>query len=65
MGFGLKNSEAINLLQLFSAAQFFFIINFYWSVVALQCCVTFYCTGRMNQTYIYPFGLSIQVATVH
>ena len=39
----------------------FLKINFYWSVVALQCCVKFRLYSKMNQLYIYicplPFGL--------
>ena len=38
----------------------YFKINFYWSIVALQCCVSFY-SKKKNQLYIYifplPFGL--------
>ena len=25
----------------------FFLINFYWSIVASQCCVSFYCTAHL------------------
>jgi len=25
---------------------FVFLINFYWSIAALQCCVNFYCTAK-------------------
>ena len=24
----------------------FILINFYWCIVALQCCVNFYCTAK-------------------
>lgn len=24
----------------------FFILNFYWTIFALQCCVNFYCTAK-------------------
>ena len=25
-----------------------FILNFYWGIVALQCCISFYCTASMH-----------------
>ena len=31
---------------------FFFKKNFYWSIVVLQCCVSFY-YSKVNQPYIY------------
>ena len=35
-------------------AVFFFKINFYWSTVDLQCCVSFYCTAKCTSyTYAY------------
>ena len=36
--------------------NFLFLINFYWSIAALQCCVSFYC--KVNQWYIYTCPLS-------
>ena len=36
------------------APHFFF--NFYWSIVDLQCCVSFSCTAKwINYTYIHSF----------
>ena len=36
--------------------SFFLLIDFYWSIVALQCCVSFFLYSKMNQLsiYIYP-----------
>ena len=32
----------------------FFFINFYWRIVDLQCCITFYCTSQwISYTYTY------------
>ena len=32
----------------------FFFFNFYWSIVALQCCVGFYCAAKcISYTYTY------------
>ena len=56
---------------LFSANHdsFFFLINFYWCMVALQCCVSFYCiTKWISHTHTYMPSvldfLPIQVTTV-
>ena len=47
-----------------------FLINFYWSIVALQCCVSFYRTAKWisyTYTYIPSFWdfLPIYVTTEH
>ena len=34
----------------------FFLINFYWSVVTLRCCVNFHCTAKSIYIYPLPFG---------
>ena len=34
------------------ACSFFFLINFYWSIVALQCCVSVYCT-QQNESAVH------------
>ena len=44
---------------LLSFLHFLFFFNFYWHIVALQCCVSFYCTAKwISYTYTYiPFFL--------
>ena len=49
-------------------SSFLFLFNFYWSIVDLQCCVSFRCTGKWisyTYTYIYSFldSFSIQAIT--
>ena len=40
--------------------KFILILNFYWSIVDLQCCVSFRCT-TVNQLYIYIYPLFFQI----
>ena len=39
------------------AQSFFFIINFYWSIVALQLCVCFLLYSKVSQSYVYVYIL--------
>ena len=41
----------------FSAILSFFKVKFSWSIVALQCCVSFLLYSKMNQSYIYIYPL--------
>ena len=36
---------------------FIFKINFYWSIVALQCCISFLLYSKVSQSYIYIYPL--------
>ena len=36
----------------FRMDQAFFLINFYWSVVALLCCVSFCCTSNISASQV-------------
>ena len=41
----------------FLICNFFKKINFYWSIVALQCCVSFLLYSKVNQSYVYIYPL--------
>ena len=55
--FKISVSEPCNLTLFFLKAQFtyfFLLINFYWSVVSLQCCISFRHTAKwVTFTYTY------------
>ena len=36
---------------------FIFLVNFYWRIVALQCCVGFLLYSKVNQSYVYIYPL--------
>ena len=47
-------------LSLFFLTALVFVclfLNFYWSIVDLQCCVSFRGTAKVNQLYIYIYPL--------
>ena len=46
-----KNSKDSGILFLF------FFLNFYWSIVALQCCEWFLLSRKVNQLYVYKYPL--------
>ena len=47
------NIQDINPVT-FSSKQFVVLFHFYWSIVALQCCFSFYCTEKwISYTYTY------------
>lgn len=48
-------------LEILLPTYSFFLINFYWCTVALQCCISFYYTAKSiscKYTYIHPFKLN-------
>ena len=45
----------------------FFFFNFYWSIVDLQCCVSFWCTAKWisyTYTYIHSFLRSFPIQAI-
>ena len=40
----------------------FSLINFYWSVVTLRCCVNSYCTAKRIWVYSLPFAFLSHLA---
>ena len=52
---------------LYITFTYLFIFNFYWTVVDLQCCVSFRCTAKWigyAYTYIHPFLDSFPVQAI-
>ena len=47
-----KSDKELNRNKHSSSAFSLFLVNFYWSIVALRCCVSLYCTvKRISYTY--------------
>ena len=42
----LSATAGVSWFGLVKSFYLFILINFYWSIVALQCCVSFYCTAN-------------------
>ena len=40
---------------------FVFCISFYWSIVDLQCCVSFRCTAKVIQLYVYIYSFFFKI----
>ena len=46
--------------------SFFFLINFYWSIIALQCCIGFSSTAkRMSYIHIAPLFFFISLPVMY
>ena len=53
----LSSGSSFDLLIWFTYLFVYFLNNFYWSIVALQCYVSFCCYSKWHQPYVYTYPL--------
>ena len=52
------------ILRFFSKILVFIAINFYWSLVYLQCCISFLLYSKVNQSYIFIYPLFFRFPSI-